>query len=160
MITSHFDASFVHNDPVSEDVLIQNQRSVESAMRMPSALANAKLHAANDLQRLVTACNRLVWGEMPADLRKPTPEEVAYLLEQLRPDDRDRLLRDAKLAAEQRHLVQKLAEAETQLRLRQQAEEAERARRDAERREFEEFEAFDAAEKPKRFQAWRAERQR
>jgi hypothetical protein len=157
-MSTQFDASLIHSDPVSEEVLSEQRRAVESAMRMPGALANVKLHAQNELQRLVSACNRMVWGSMPADMRGPTPEEAAALMDYLRPDDRDRLLRDAKLASEQRRLVDQLLAAENLLVLRQQAERAEQARREAEQREFEEFEAHDAAEKPKRFQAWRAAR--
>jgi hypothetical protein len=159
-MSTPFDASLIHTDPLGEDVLSEHRRSVESAMRMPSALANAKLHAQNDLQRLIGACNRLVWREVPADLRQPSPEEAAWLLEQLRPEDRERLVRDAKLAAEQRHLVSELLAAENRLLSDREAQALEQARREAEQRELEEFEASDAAEKPKRFEAWRAARRR
>ncbi len=157
-MTSQFDASLIHSEPLSEDVLNAHRREAESAMRMPSALANAKLHAENGLKRFAAACNRLVWRDAPTDLRAPTPEETAWLLEQLRPDDRDRLIRDARLAAEARHLVSVLVEAERRVFAAQQTQALEQARREAERRELDEFEAYDAAEKPKRFEAWRAAR--
>jgi hypothetical protein len=159
-MTTPFDASLIHNEPLSEETLSRHRREAESAMRMPSALANAKLHAENDLRRFVAACNRLVWREVPAEMRAPTPEETAWLLEQLRPDDRDRLIRDARAAAEARHLFSLLVEAERHAFVRQQTQALEEARLEAERREWEEFEAFDAADKPKRFAAWRAARRR
>jgi hypothetical protein len=159
-MTSQFDASLVHDDPISEDILAEQRKAVEHWVRMPSALANAKLHAENELQRLVLACNRLVWKAMPAETRKPTPQEVAQLMEHLSAEDRERLKRDAKLATEQRHLVGQLAEVENAYLIRQQAEEAENAEREAMRLEIEEFEAYDAAEKQKRFEAWRASRRR
>jgi hypothetical protein len=159
-MTSQFDASLIHSDPISEDILAEQRQAVEHWVRMPSALANAKLHAENELQRLVLACNRLIWKAMPADNRKPAPQEVAQLLGQLSAEDRERLLRDAKLAAEQRHLVAQLAEVESAWLVRQQAEEAEKGEREAERLEIEEFEADDAAGKQKRFEAWRASRRK
>src|SRR5262249_38651827 len=100
----------------------------------------AKLHAKNELERWVLACNRLVWGGMPADAREPAPAEAAALLERLPPENRDRLLKEAQLAAEARHLVALISAAETEAALRQ------------------EFESFDLAEKEARFQAWRSGR--
>ncbi len=175
-MTSQFDASFAYAGPISENVLADHAREVERSMSMSSKLANAKLHAGNELQRWVLACNRLVWGGMPADARQPAPEEIAALLEQLSPENRERLLKESQLAAEQRHLVALLsaAEVETHARLeaqraeearvkaemqaRLEAHQAEQARAEAERALRDEFEAIDKAGKEARFQAWCAAR--
>ncbi len=159
-MTSQFDASLAYSDPISPEVLADQRQAVEAAMRMPSALANAKLHAENELKRLVLACNRFVWGSMPEETRAPTPEEVGQMMEHFAGEGAERLRRDAKLAAEQRNLVAQLAEAESAYLLRVAAEETENARREAERLELEEFEAYDAAGKQQRFEAWRALRRR
>jgi hypothetical protein len=74
---------------------------------------------------------------MPADARAPEPGEIAALLEQLPPENRERLLKESQLAAEARNLVALLSTAESEAALR------------------EEFEAFDLAGKEARFQAWR-----
>jgi len=82
-MTSQFDASFAYTGPVSAEVRAAHAREVEPLTLMPGKLANAKLHANNELQRWVLACNRLVWGAMPAELHEPAPSEIAALLEQL-----------------------------------------------------------------------------
>jgi hypothetical protein len=175
-MTSQFDASFAYTGPIGEEVVAAHAGEIEHCANMPGKLANAKLHANNELQRWVLACNRLVWGGLPEGAREPSREEIAWLLEQLPPENRERLLKEAKLAAEARHLVAALeaaeveaharlealaaeearAEAETQARL--QALAAEEARAEVERQLRAEFEAIDEAEKEARFQAWRAAR--
>jgi hypothetical protein len=173
-MTSQFDASFAYTGPIGAEVQAAHAREIEHAMFMPSKLANAKLHANNELQRWVLACNRLVWGAMPADQRQPVAEEVAWLLEQLSPENRERLLKESQLAAEARNLVALLeaAEIEAQARLevqraeqaraeaeaqaRFEAQQAEMARAEAERALRVAFEAIDEAGKEARFQAWRA----
>ncbi|MGO9545656.1 MAG: hypothetical protein ACLPPF_12795 [Rhodomicrobium sp.] len=177
-MTSQFDASFAYTGPIGDDVKAAHASEIEHAMFMPSKLSNAKLHANNDLQRWVLACNRLVWGGMPEGARQPSPEEIAWLLEQLPPDNRERLLKESQAAAEARNLVALLeaaeieaharlevqraeeARAEAEARARFEAQHAEMARAEAERALRAEFEAIDAAEKEARFQAWRAARGR
>ncbi|MGO9459394.1 MAG: hypothetical protein ACLP1W_04580 [Rhodomicrobium sp.] len=173
-MTSQFDASFAYTGPIGADVSAAHAREIEHAMFMPSKLANAKLHANNELQRWVLACNRLVWGSMPADAREPAAGEIAALLEQLSPENRERLLKESQLAAEARNLVALLEAAEIEARARLEvqwaeqaraeaeeqarfeAQQAEMARAEAERALREEFEAIDEAGKEARFQAWRA----
>jgi hypothetical protein len=169
-----FDASFASAGAISAEVQAAHASEVERCMMMPGKLANAKLHANNELQRWVLACNRLVWGEMPAGLRAPADGEIAALLQALPPEKSERLLKEAQLAAEARHLVAMLEAAEVEARARlevQQAEEAraeaeerarlaaqaaERERAERERALRKEFEAIDAAAKEARFQAWLA----
>jgi hypothetical protein len=175
-MSTPFDASLASSGVVSAEVQAAHAREVESCMMMPGKLANAKLHAGNDLQRWVMACNRLVWGEMPAQLRAPADGEIAALLQVLPPEKRERLLKEAQLAAEARHLVAMLEAAEVEAHARLKAQEAEEARAAAEQRARieaqaaeqaraerlralrEEFEAIDAAGKEARFQAWLARR--
>lgn len=157
-MSDEFDASLVCNEPLSDDVLSRLRQEVESLMARPSALANAKLHAQNELGRLVAACNRLVWGKMPSDLRAPSPEEVASVLNHFEGEQREKLLRDATLAAEQRGLVLEFERAEAAQAEQSRAEQEQLAREEAERREWAEFEAHDAAGKQARFKAWRAAR--
>lgn len=157
---SQFDASFVYIGPLSEEVIARHRQEVERSMRMPSALANAKLHAERELNRWVVSCNRLVWGAVPDQARQPSSEEISSLLEQLSPENRERLLNESKLAVEQRNLVALLMAAENDIQARLEAEELEEARRLAEAAEREEFEAIDAAGKEARFQAWRSRRSR
>ncbi len=175
-MTTAFDASFAYTGPLSEEIKAEHAREIERAMFMTSKLANAKLHAGNELQRWVLACNRLVWGEVPADLRQPSPQEAAALLEALDPERRERLLKESQLAAEARHLVALLSEAEVEAHARLEAQQAEEARAEAEARalheaqqalaarhaaemaERVEFEAHDAAQKEARFAAWQASR--
>jgi hypothetical protein len=177
-MTSQFDTSFAYTGPISAEVQAAHASEIEHAMYMVSKLANAKLHAKNELQRWVLACNRLVWGAMPAEARQPAPGEIAALLEQLPPENRERLLKESQLAAEARHLVALLeaAEAEAHARLeaqlaqearaqaeaqaRYEAEQAAAAAAAAEQALREEFEAVDAQSKEARFQAWRAARGR
>jgi len=173
-MTSQFDASFAYTGPVSDEVQAAHAREIEHCMFMPSKLANAKLHANNELQRWVLACNRLVWGTMPAEARPPTQAEAAALLEQLSPENRERLLKESQLAAEARNLVALLSAAEVEAHSRLEAQRAEEARASAEaqarlekqhaelaraeteRRLREHFEELDAAGKEARFQAWLA----
>jgi hypothetical protein len=175
-MSTPFDASFAYTGPISAEIQAANASEVERCMSMPGKLANAKLHANNELQRWVLACNRLVWGEMPAEARQPAADEIAALLELLPPEKRERLLKEAQLAAEARHLVALLevAEVEAHARLAEQqaadaraaaeerarfeAHHAELARAEAERALREEFEVVDAGGKEARFQAWRAGR--
>jgi hypothetical protein len=177
-MTSQFDASFAYSGPIREEVQAAHASEIEHSMYMLSKLANAKLHANNELQRWVLACNRLVWGAMPAEARMPAPGEIAGLLEQLSLENRERLLKESQLAAEARHLVGLLeaAEGEAQVRLEAQLAEEARAQAEAQAR-FEaqqaeaaaaaaeqalrdQFEAVDAQGKEARFQAWRAARGR
>ncbi len=171
-----FDASFASSSAISAEVKAAHAAEVERCLMMPGKLANAKLHANNELQRWVLACNRLVWGEMPAGLREPANGEVAALLQVLPPEKSERLLRELQLAAEARNLVEMLEAAEVLARARLEAERAEaalavsqeRARMEAQAMELaraereralrEEFEAVDAAGKEARFQAWLAPR--
>jgi hypothetical protein len=139
-MTSQFDASFSYTGPVSADIQAAHAREIEHLMLMPNKLANAKLHANNELQRWVLACNRLVWGEMPADARQPVQGEIDWLLQELSPEKRERLLKESQLAAEARNLVTLLLRVEAEQALRQ------------------EFEAIDEAGKEARFQTWRARR--
>jgi hypothetical protein len=157
-MTTPFDASLVYTGPIGEDVLASQRHEVERTMRMSSALGNAKFHASRELDRWVLACNRLVWGEMPSEVRAPTQQEIIHLLEQLSPENRERLLKESRLAAEQRSLLALLSEAEAEAIAKQRAEEAEDLRIAAEQREREEFEAYDLAGKEARFRAWRASR--
>jgi hypothetical protein len=139
-MTSQFDASFAYTGQISAEMQAAQAREIEQLRAMPGKLANAALHANNELNRWVLACNRLVWGGMPADARRPAPGEIAALLEQLSPENRERLLKESQLAAEARNLVALIAEAETEAALR------------------DEFEDFDLAGKEARFQAWRSGR--
>jgi hypothetical protein len=176
LMSTPFDASFAYTGPVSAEVQAVNAREVEHCGFMPGKLANAKLHANNEVQRWVLACNRLVWGEMPAELRQPVDGEIAALMEQLPPEGRERLLKESRLAAEARNLVAMLevaevealarleaqqaeeARAEAEERARMEAQAAELARAELERALREEFEAVDEAGKEARFQAWVASR--
>jgi hypothetical protein len=175
-MSTPFDASFAYTGPISAEVQAGNASEVAHCGSMPGKLANAKLHANNEVQRWVLACNRLVWGEMPAELRQPAQGEIPALLQALPPDKQERLLKEAQLAAEARHLVALLdaaeieahaqleaqqaeeARAEAEERARFEAQHAELARMQAEQALREEFEAVDAAGKEARFQAWRTSR--
>jgi len=157
-MSEEFDASLVYTDPVGEEVLAEQDRTVAQLMLRPNALANAKLHSENELRRLIAACNRLAWRSVPADLRQPAPEEAAALLERLTADEREKLMTDARATAEQRLLVVRMQEAHEQALAQMQADQAELAQRQEEAQDLAEFEAFDAAGKEARFQAWRASR--
>ncbi len=158
-MSEEFDASLVYTDPVSEEALAEQERAIEQLMLKPNALANARLHAENELRRLISACNRLAWRSVPADLRQPTPEEAAALLERLSPEDRDKLMTDARLTAEQRVMVVRVQEAHEQCMAQMQAEQEELAQREEEAKLRAEFEAYDNEGKQERFEAWRAARQ-
>jgi hypothetical protein len=175
-MSTPFDVSFASAGVIGAEVQAAHASEVGTCMMMPGKLANAKLHADNELQRWVLACNRLVWGEMPAGLRAPDDGEIAALLKVLPPEKSERLLKESQLAAEARHLVAMLeaaaveaqarmqvqkaeeARAEAAERQRMEALAAERARVERERALREEFEAADAAAKEARFQAWLASR--
>ncbi len=159
-MSGQFDASFAYTGPIIDGAQATQAQEVEHLMAMPGKLANAKLHASNELQRWVLSCNRLVWGEMPAELRTPSQDEISALLSQLSPENRERLLKELQLAAEQRNLVGLLEAAEGEAHARQQAQEAEAARAEAELAEWEAFETYDATGKHARFEAWRAARPR
>ncbi|MBX2805450.1 MAG: hypothetical protein KTR19_05735 [Hyphomicrobiales bacterium] len=158
MSAEEFDASLVHSDPVGEEVLAMQTRMVEQLMARPNALANAKLHAENELHRLVVACNRVAWRSMPAEARPPSADEVNALLEGLEQENRHKLMHDAKLAAEQRFLVVKLQEAHERCQAELAAEQQEHALQEQLAQEWAEFEAYDAQGKEARFETWRASR--
>jgi hypothetical protein len=158
LMTSQFDASFAYTGQISAEVQAAHASEIEHSMMMPSKLANAKLHANNELRRWTLACNRLVWDGMPADARRPAQDEIAALLEQLSPENRDRLLKESQLAAEARNLVALLSAAEVEAHALLEAKRAEEERAEAQRALREQFEAFDAAGKEARFHAWLAER--
>jgi hypothetical protein len=177
-MTSQFDASFAYTGPISAEVQAAHASEIERLQFMLSKIANAKLHANNERQRWVLACNRLVWGAMPEEPRQPAPAEIAAILEQLSPENRERLLKESQLAAEARNLVALLEAAEVEAQARLEAQLAEEARAQAEAQaRFEaqqaeaaaaaaeqalrdEFEAVDAQGKEARFEAWRAARGR
>src|SRR3974390_2048181 len=127
-MSSPFDASLAYTGPIRAEVQAANAAEVERCGFMPGKIANAKLHANNELQRWVLACNRLVWGAMPAEARQPAPGEIAALLEQLPPENRERLLKESQLAAEARHLVALLEAAGIEAQARLEAQLAEEAR--------------------------------
>jgi hypothetical protein len=153
-----FDVSKGHFEAIGGDVAARHEEMVEHWSQMLSALANAKLHAQNELNRLVGVCNRAVWGAMPSDDRAPSPDEMAQVLAQLADDARATLIANCRLAAEQRHLVSLIEAAEQRQQEMLAAEEAKLAAAEAEARERAEFEAIDAAGKEARYQAWRAGR--
>jgi hypothetical protein len=157
---SEFDASLIWAEPVSGDVLAAQQGTVDELRKRPNALANAKLHAERELERAVMVCNRVAWGagSMASDRRAPSAAEADELLGRLSGEDRDKLMREARLAAEQRHLVEAMREAEQACLAQMQAEQEEIAAHNAEIEEWEAFEAHDAAGKGARFEAWRASR--
>jgi hypothetical protein len=153
---SQFDASLVWSEPVGGEVLAAQQSNVDELRKRPNALANAKLHAERELERAIMVCNRLVWGAMPTDRRAPSAGETEELLGRLSAEDRDKLMREARQAAEQRLLVDAMREAEQACLAEMQAEQEEMAAHKAARQELEAFEAHDAAGKAARFEAWKA----
>ncbi len=155
-MSTQFDVSLGYFEPVRDEIVMQQKATVDSWMQKPSALANAHLHAQNELNRLVLALNRLAWGALPDDGRAPETDEMAALMQHLSPADGEKLVRDLRLAAEQRSLVNLIRQAEAQHAAQVQAEAEELARQEAERLLIAEFEAFDAATKVERYQAWRA----
>jgi hypothetical protein len=158
-MNAQFDASFAGDDQVRAEIIIKQHEAVAGWMAMPSALSNAKLHAQNELNRLIQVCNRIAWGTGSAgDGRKPDDAEKSALHARLGDEDREKLLQHTLLAAEQRHLLMQIELAEQRADAQRRAEETEQARLDAEARELAEFEAYDEAGKSARFQAWRAAR--
>ncbi len=157
-MSNPFDASQIWSEPVGAETLAEQSRTVEHLMLMPSALANAMLHAQNEMQRLINACNRTAWGSVPSELRPPEPSETAALLEGLSAEHREKLMRDARLAAEQRALLSLMKEAHEHYLAQLQKEQDELAHRQQAAAEWAEFDAHDTAEKQKRFEAWRASR--
>jgi hypothetical protein len=157
-MSSEFDVTLVSDEAVAPEVVAEHLRTVEHLAQRPSALANAKLHADNELQRLIIVCNRLVWGAVPTELRAPTGQEVAELFGRLAPDDREKLSRDARLATTQRHLVGLMADAQAHYHAQLEAEKSEMAARAATAREWAEFEAYDSAGKEQRFAVWKSAR--
>lgn len=130
-MSSEFDASLVCDEPVSDEVIAEQGRSVERLMQMPNAFANARLHAQNEMRRLISVCNRLAWRSVPADLRAPTPEEKAALLDRLSAEDREKLMHESRLAARQRILIVRMEEAHEQYLAQLQAGPGERNEFDA-----------------------------
>jgi hypothetical protein len=157
-MTNPFDASLIDGEPVSPEVLAEQDRKIADLMQRPNALANARLHADQHMARLIRACNRTAWGTVTSEPRGPTQEEAAALLERLGPEGRDKLMGEVRAAAEQRALLARMEEAQQQTLSRMEAEQFEAARHDAAAQERAEFEAHDAATKEERFQAWRAAR--
>jgi len=155
-MTDQFDASRIHDDPPAADTLAEQDRELEELKRRPIGLSNARLHAERDLGGLTAVCNRIAWGGMPSDMRAPTPEETAALLDSLSHEDREKLLEQARLAGTQRYWLLRLKEAEQQHLAEASAEEQQRAQAEAEAQEWAEFEAYDEAGKQERFRQWRA----
>ncbi len=176
-MSSQFDASYAYMGPISEQVQEAHRQEVEHCQNMPGKLGNAKLHANNELQRWALSCNRLVWGpQVSGQLRPPSREEIAWLMEQLNPEYRDRVLHESRTAVECRNLVELLeaAEVEAHARLaaqrmedqrlqaeqqaRLQAQQARAAQSQSERALWAEIEAYDDTQKEERFKAWCAAR--
>jgi len=155
-MSQQFDASQIHTEPLDSRTLAQQDRELEDLKQRPIGLSNAKLHAERDLEGLTAVCNRIAWGGMPSRMRKPEPDEIGALLEDLNEEDRDKLMDQAMLAAAQRHWLYRLEEAEQQHLAEAKADKEQRAQAEAEAREWAEFEAHDAAGKQKRFRQWRA----
>ena len=157
-MSNPFDASLIDGGPVSAEMLAEQDRKIADLMQRPNALANARLHAEQHMARLVRHCNRTAWGTVTSESRGPTQEEAAALLDRLSQEDRDKLLGEARAAAEQRTLLAKMEEAQQHTISRLEAEQVEAARHGAATQERAEFEAYDAATKEERFQAWRTAR--
>jgi hypothetical protein len=157
-MAGEFDASLVWAEPVGGEVLAAQQSAVGELRKRPNALANARLHAERELQRAVMVCNRVAWGAgaMPAERRAPTAADIDELIGRLGAEDRDKLMREARQAAEQRLLVGAMYEAEQTCLADMQAEQEILAAHEAYRQELEAFEAYDTAGKAERFEAWRA----
>ncbi|MEJ2125116.1 MAG: hypothetical protein P8Y67_05345 [Alphaproteobacteria bacterium] len=153
-----FDASLVYDEPVGAEIVDEQVNMMGLLVEMPSAFENAQRHAESDLQRLVQTCNDLVWRGMPADMRAPTAEEKAALLERLSPDDQERLMRNSQLVAQQRSLLNVMKELSQQHTARLMAEQAAAAEREAHALLRAEFEEYDAAGKEQRFEEWLASR--
>lgn len=153
-----FDASLAGAGPVSEEAQARQRREVEGWERMPSALANAKLHAQRELERLVGSCNRLAWGYGAFERRAPEAGEVAELFGRLGAEGSGRFGEACRQANEQRHLIVLIEEAERRYAEQLRREQIEMTRIEAEKQEWAAFEAYDAAGKQARFAAWRAQR--
>jgi len=151
-----FDASRVDTEPLDQASLAEQDRELDALKQRPIGLSNARLHAERDLQGLTAVCNRIAWGDMPADMREPIRDEITALLESLSTADRDKLIEHARLAEIQRHWLERLEDAEQQHLAQARAEEEQRAQAEADAREWAEFEAHDAAGKEERFRQWRA----
>jgi len=151
-----FDASRIHTDPPDHETLAAQDRELDVLKQRPISLSNARLHADRDLEGLTTICNRIAWGDMPADMREPAPDEITALLEGLSADDRDKLMEHARQAALQRHWLNRLEQAEQEHLAEVKADEEQRAQAEAEAKEWAAFEAYDAAGKEERFRQWRA----
>lgn len=158
-MSTEFDVSQMCNDePMSEGAIAEQERLIEQLMTRPNALANARLHAQNEVLRIINIANRLAWRSVPADLRAPAPEEKAALLERLSPEDREKILKEARSAVAQRRFAARIEEAYQQCMAQLQAEQEQHAHQEQAAREWAEFEAFDEATKGQRFEAWRASR--
>jgi hypothetical protein len=157
-MSGQFDVSLGYMEEIDAEAIARHRQMVEHWELMPSALANAKLHAVNELNRLVLACNKSFWGGLPADMRGPEREEMARLLQGLTPEAADELLKNCRLAAEQRRLVTLIEQAEARYLARQEEERRAQLQSEAEARLRAEFEAHDAAGKEARFEAWRISR--
>jgi len=155
-MSGKFDASRIHADPLDRETLAAQDRELEALEPRPIGLSNARLHAERDLEGYIAVSNRIVWGDMPSEMRAPAADEVAALLERLSEDDRDKLMEHARLAEIQRHWLERLEDAERQHQAQAKAEEEQRARAEAEAQERAEFEAHDAAGKEERFRQWHA----
>jgi hypothetical protein len=157
-MTNPFDASLIDGGPVSAEILAEQDRKIADLTQRPNALANARLHAEQHMARLMRYCNRTAWGTVTSEPRGPTQEEAAALLDRLGPENRDKLLGEARAAAEQRSLLAKMEEAQQHTLSQLEAEREEVARHSAAAQEWSEFEVYDAATKEERFQAWRTAR--
>jgi hypothetical protein len=158
-MSTEFDASQICNDePMSAGAIAEQEHLIEQLMDRPNAMANARLHAQNELQRIVNAANRIAWRYVPADMRAPAAEEKSALLASLSEADREKLLKEARSAVAQRRFVTRIEEAYEQCMALLQVQQAEMASRESEAREWAEFEAYDEATKAERFQIWRASR--
>jgi len=155
-MSGKFDASRIHSEPLDNQTLFAQDSELEALEARPIGLSNARLHAERDLEGYIAVCNRIVWGDMPGEMRAPAADEVTALLERLSEDDRDKLIEHARLAEIQRHWLGRLEDAEQQHLAQARAEEKQRAQAEAEAQERAEFEAYDAAGKEERFRQWRA----
>jgi len=151
-----FDASRVDTEPLDQASLAAQDRELDALKQRPIGLSNARLHAERHLQGLTAICNRIAWGDMPGEMREPAPHEITALLQSLSTADRDKLMEHARLAALQRHWLNRLEQAEQEHLAEVKADEEQRAQAEAEAKEWAEFEAHDAAGKQERFRQWRA----
>jgi hypothetical protein len=158
-MSEEFDASQLFNDePISEALIGEQERIIEELMQRPNALSNARLHAQNELLRIINRANRIAWRSVPPDLRAPSPDEKTALLQRLSDEDREKLLTDAHRAVGQRRFVQRIEDAYHQCMAQLQAEQEALAQHEEQAQLWAEFEAFDEAGKAARFEAWWAAR--